>query len=346
MTKNILIISRCITDNLGDQAISKAMLSLAEEMTSATVYAVDLTTEEHSNSQMYWFKHRLYKLFSRMGGGDVAWRMENQGLFKILENVTFDLVLIGGGELVQSNSIFPLALDTWTQKIRNKQPNSAIYLFGVGVTSKFSQKDREHIKNMLKRVSGVVVRDAASKENLQRLYGFKSTVIPDVVYSMQMQADDNNKVEVRKGVLYGLTNWERIEKYGIYAESHEAYYQKTLAMISECGEGQLFYTTKNDYKECLRFQNYSRSKNVIVEIAEYSDIESLFKLLRGKEKVFSPRMHGCIIADLCGCMTEPILISPKMESYKSTYKKPLDFEAMRTRITDEMERIFKSNNLI
>lgn len=346
MTKNILIISRCITDNLGDQAISKAMLSLAEELTSATVYAVDLTTEEHSNSQMYRFKHRLYKLISRVGGRDAAWRMENRGLFKILESVTFDLVLIGGGELVQSNSIFPLALDTWTQKIRNKQPHSAIYLFGVGVTSKFSQADREHIEKMLKRVNGVVVRDTASKDNLQSLYGINSTVIPDVVYSMQMQADDNNN-EVRKGVLYGLTNWERIEKYGIYAESHEAYYQKTLAIISECvGEWELFYTTRNDYKECLRFREFASDHHVNIEISKYTDINSLIKLLKGKEKVYSPRMHGCIIADLCGCEVEPILISPKMESYKTTYKKPLDFDGMRTRIIDEMERIFKSNNII
>lgn len=344
MTKNILIISRCITDNIGDQAISKAMLSLVVELTSAAVYAVDLTTEEHSNSQRYRFKHRLYKLISHVGGGDVAWRMENRGLFKILESVNFDLVLIGGGELVQSNSIFPLALDTWTQKIRNKQPHSAIYLFGVGVTSKFSQTDRGHIEKMLKRVNGVVVRDAASKANLESLYGIKSTVIPDVVYSMQVQADDNNN-EVRKGVLYGLTNWERIEKYGIYAESHEEYYQKTLAIISECEGGVLFYTTRNDYKECLRFRKFASDHHVNIEIAEFNDINSFIKLLKGKEKVYSPRMHGCIIADLCGCEVEPILISPKMESYQTTYKKPLDFDGMRTRIIDEMERIFKSNNI-
>lgn len=35
--KNILIISRCITDNIGDQPISKAMRALAEELSSANV---------------------------------------------------------------------------------------------------------------------------------------------------------------------------------------------------------------------------------------------------------------------------------------------------------------------
>lgn len=109
---------------------------------------------------------------------------------------------------------------------------------------------------------------------------------------------------------------------------------------------KLFYTTRSDYKECLRFRKFASDHHVNIEISKYTDINSFIKLLKGKEKVYSPRMHGCIIADLCGCEVEPILISPKMESYKTTYKKPLDFDGMRTRIIDEMERIFKSNNII
>lgn len=57
-------------------------------------------------------------------------------------------------------------------------------------------------------------------------------------------------------------------------------------------------------------------------------------------------MHGCIMADLCGCVVEPIVISPRMEHYKAAYQKPLDFDGVRTRIIDEMERILKINNII
>lgn len=109
-----MIISRSITDTIGDQAISEAMKSLVEELSSANVFAADLTLERHSNSRLFWTKHKLYKLITRMVKGDFAWRVENRGLFDILDKVSFNLVLIGGGELVQSNRIFPLALDTWT----------------------------------------------------------------------------------------------------------------------------------------------------------------------------------------------------------------------------------------
>ena len=164
---------------------------------------------------------------------------------------------------------------------------------------------------------------------------------------IQGDYDDKRELEGKNGVLYGLTNWERIKKYGLYAESREVYFQKTLDAISAIeGSVQLFYTTNDDYKECLRFQSYAKSKSVSVDIADCRDFDSLFKLLRRTETVFSPRMHGCILADLCDCKTEPILISPKMISYKASYPKPLDFVGMRTMIFGEMRRIFEINNII
>ena len=342
--KNILIISRCVTDNIGDLAISRAMKSLVEELTSANVYAADLRCEKLISNPFLRLKHKLYNLIARMGAREFAWKVENRGLFDVLNKVSFDLVLIGGGELVQSNGIFPMALDTWAKLITRKQPKAKIYLFGVGVTSHFSEKDRTHICQMLQSISGAVVRDQASKENLFNLFGIKSTVIPDVVYSLKILENKVNNLEldVRNGVLYGLTNYERIMKYGLYAHSREAYFQKTLDAISTFGgKVKLFYTTNDDFKECLRFQSYAKSKSVSIEIAEYCDLDSLFTLLKSKETVISPRMHGCILADLCGCKTEPILISPKMMSYKASYQKPLDIVGMRTRIVEEMRQIIE-----
>lgn len=347
--KNILIISRCVTDNIGDLAISRAMKSLVEELTSANVYAADLRCEKLNSNPFLRLKHKLYNMIARMGARELAWKVENRGLFGVLNKVSFDLVLVGGGELVQSNGIFPMALDTWTKLIKRKQPKAKIYLFGVGVTSHFSEKDRKHICQMLKRISGAVVRDQASKVNLFNLYGMEANVIPDVVYSMKTPEIDANTLEFknRSGALYGVTNWGRIKKYGLYADSLETYFQKTLdAILAIEGGADLFYTTRDDYCECLHFLHYAKSRNVKLGIVEYCDLESLFKLLESKSFVYSPRMHGCILADLCGCKTEPILISPKMESYKDSYQKPLDFDGMRARIILELKQILETNSIV
>lgn len=341
--KKILIINRNNTDNIGDKTIGIAMQALVKEISSAKVYSADLTTERHLNNRLSRAKHSVYKLVARLGGREFVWKMENRGLFKVLDKNVFDLVLIGGGELVQSNKIFPKALDTWTYKIKIKQPQAKIYLFGVGVTSHFSIEDKKHLLNMLKRINGVVVRDQMSKDNLLNQYGIESKVIPDVVYSLRRR-EEKDGTPYRSGVLYGLTNWERIKKYGLYASSREEYYKKTLEAIPK--NGKLFYTTETDHKECLCFQSYAKNNNVDLEIAYYDDIDALFSLLQTKEAVYSPRMHGCIIADLCGCRTEPILVSPKMESYKATYKKPLDFIGMQAKIVEELKLIFENNDII
>ena len=338
---NILVISRCRTDNFGDQAIGIAMQKLIESGNpSNIVFLEDLKNSHiagHDSKPLVYIK----KIISRIGFADVLWKIENRSLFGILGQRKFDVIFIGGGELVQSNRIFPLALDEWTKHIKIKQAQTPIFLFGVGVTKSYSPKDKKRVEKALSRIDGFVVRDNTSQKNLKDLFGLESMVIPDVVYSLTFE-DSGYK---RNCVLYGITNFERIRKYGIYAKSREDYFNKSIYEIEKLGGARLFFTTRSDREECMRIKEYAqKEKGLILSIVECKDLDGLLIEMQKACDVYSPRMHGCILADLCGARSHPIIISPKMKSYHDTYVHPLDFESLKEKVLKVMDSILKNIN--
>lgn len=340
--KKILIINRKNTDNLGDQAIGNAMVNL---------FSSKDTKVDHAEFCYINRKHSLNpdkripyddliilnneKKKNRTFLPLMKWKLQNRGLCDCLKNTAYDLVIIGGGELLQSNSIFPCALNYWVRMIHKKQPKTRIILFGVGVTGNFTEKDYKEISNALKNVHEVYVRDEQSKANLNSVFNRTCKVIPDVVFS----AKACNSSASRKDVYVGITSGKRIAKYGLMGNDEEQYFQKMMTLVENIKVDEpnqdikLLYTTNEDLHACRRFNNYIVNKGKKpLGIPCIHSVEDYMALMGKAFKVYSPRMHGCILCEMGGGMAVPVLISPKMKSYEIRYSNNLDLASLHKQL--------------
>lgn len=318
--KKILIINRCNTDNLGDQMISSSVEHLFNQY--GEIYHADLCNNDQILDITCDYKYNIYsKLRFKLRRNKLlsCLNLYIDPLYKIARQEKFDLIIIGGGELI-SNS-FSVYLNTWLKVIRKYQSKSKIVLFGVGVTNDINDQNKVLLQYWLGKCNSIYVRDEKSVINLSEQFGVVAKEIPDVVFCNIIPNSFDKEYN-----LFGVSEYSRIVKHNKFSFSNkEEYYHLCLTSILEIDSVNslplyLFYTTHGDYLECLEFNQYCQIKiGKRFSVASISSKETLLDFLKKSQIVSSPRMHGCIIAQLCGAYVVPFLISEKMQSYKNKY---------------------------
>lgn len=323
---NVLIINRKNTNNLGDRAISMSMKKLFE--TYADVYTEDFCSVKESSSiksNTAKTTPNIHPVKKAIAGNPFirirSWKKNNKGLFDILDKREYDYIIIGGGELIQSNFTFPLALYEWVKRAKKMQSNAKIVLFSVGCTNNFDRFQHILVKKALRNVGAIYLRDTASVENMYNQFKREAKEIPDCVF-----ANSFDFACAKKYIFYSLTTSERLKKHGNVQNNENDYFEDCYKYLDENFTGRkedirLFYTTKEDYGVCLKFLEYVYKKySQKIETADIESLEDLISELATAETVISPRMHGCILGKLVGAKVVPILISEKMKSYNKKYE--------------------------
>lgn len=342
--KKILIINKINSSNLGDQAIGQSMKALAQRC-NCLADCVDLTNASAQNIKAGEFSYA-----TKCG----RQHMKNAKMLKyylkrkntvindtVKQNLnSYSAVFIGGGELIQDNNIFPVAIYIWINYIRKNNPNIPIYLFGVGVTSKFNRTTKYILKRSLSYVSGIYVRDINSYKNLKNIYGIGSCVIPDVVFSsnhVQCQSKSNL-------ALLGITTPHRLKYYG-YCSSVNDYFEKVRKTIEELkaeyDNVELIYSDNGDYTTALEFRNWlDKNYSMSIDIAEYRDLDGMIALIEKAKLVQSPRMHACILGLLSSSQVEVVEVSPKIKTFKEIYlEKCVTLEELNFGVEDAFLKI-------
>ncbi len=351
----VLVVNRNKTDNLGDLAIGQTMTKLFYDCGASVDLAefsnvrgkrnintsAKPSASGKSRSPLSVIKNnRIVKGFAK--------RLIENSLYLPLKTKKYDAVIIGGGELVQSNGTFPKALDKWTSKTKKIQPNAKLALFAAGVTNKFSAEDKKLTQNALNRIDCFYVRDSQSVKNIADVFGKNSKLISDVVFYRE---PDKEKTDLQKNtILYGLTSFTRVKKYGLLADSRESYFNICQLEIEKLrekysnAEPVLFYTATEDFRACVEFSDEINKKyGVRYSIADTSDLEKLGAAYQTAVCVVSPRMHGCILA-----VTEevenviPIRLSPKLISFENQYINNLDLEKYKSSLKQAAEEVIKA----
>lgn len=248
------------------------------------------------------------------------WYFQHKRLFKVLEGHHFDAVVIGGGELIQSNLLFPVSLYWWT-KIIHRYGIEKCIVFAVGVTKEWDFYQKRLIRKSLNYIDDIYVRDIESQNNIQVIFGRIAHLVPDAVFV-------NPIVNMGKGKysLYGITDFRRIQKHSKEYSEQTAYFEHSIKEIMELKcetqkEVFLFYTTKADLNECRNLKNYcERKHNIDLKIANITALEDLKTYISDAAVVASPRMHACIFGKLFSTDVRPILISKKMMSFAELYR--------------------------
>lgn len=322
---NVLIINKRCSHNLGDQAIGRSIDDLfiaqgcsvvARDLTdgNASIKNIDLSYKISKN------KDRDNNLFLRQ----LYWFIKHKRITKTISTSDkIDFAVIGGGELLQNNVSFPVALWMWVKRIKRLNKNTPIYMVAVGVTKKHSWFSKILIKKTLQNVKKIFVRDMQSMQNLKEIFGVESDVMPDVVFGYDRVFSINNKSS-REGALLGITAFYRLKYYGISSDK-SIYFEELLSkyqkLKSTYGIVKCFYTDNTDYATCIEFSEWAKlTHNYDVEVAKYSSLDELLELLVSTRYLESPRMHACILSMLFGTDYKPVIISPKMQSFSELYK--------------------------
>ena len=326
------MINRKNTDNLGDIAINLSMRRIIESIGNECISEdfsnpvkigpinTEISNTEKNKSIIYRFWRSFLNIIRHFPLlYCYVWYFQNKRLFKVLENQHVDAVVIGGGELIQSNLIFPIALYWWTSLVHRHKIDKCI-LFAVGVTKEWNPYQKRIVCKSLKYINDIYVRDMESQHNMQVVFGRKASLVPDAVFVNPIVY--RGKVEYS---LYGITDFRRIKKYSKDFADKEAYYEYSIKEIKDIeGETQkeviLFYTTKADLNECRKFYAYcERMHNMYLKIANISVLDDLKAYISDAAIVVSPRMHACILGKLFCKDVRPILISKKMRSFAELY---------------------------
>lgn len=333
--KNVLIVNRGYCDNLGDQAINEAMKNLLIENFEIKTFFSDYTSlyNEPINinlkSDKHTLKMKLREMLKKVLPLKLIWLIRNFSRVRRSLLRDIDLVVVGGGQLILSNTTFDIASATWV--FLSKKYNIPIVFSSVGAGTEFNYVNKKLFGYALNNANGICVRDIKSRDIIKKFFGLDSHVAGDIVFT-------EKHIKEKRGDLT-LLGIPCLSVYNTYNEpvSRENYYKIWLSFLklnkinlSDCS---LFYTTSEDYIESVNFRKFLESENINdVNILHSQNLSLLETLLIESKTVVSGRMHGLILALNYDCNIVVFPISSKLRVFKES------IEETNFSITD-----FKSN---
>jgi polysaccharide pyruvyl transferase WcaK-like protein len=326
--KKILVINDGGSGNLGDRAIKDTLESLLRGA-NCDVNWVSFTGwagGKHSQAAQLEARPARWKKFVRkMLPGELRWFLKNGRMFlRHLRACKYDLILVGGGQLIQSNHVFGPAMFIWTSLFKRFHKKKVI-LIAVGVTESYSRFDRYLFGKSLKLVDDVYVRDSDSLSALKDIFGVSARVVPDVAFCINRVYEQQSQKEKR--AMFCPVTYEFYKRKNDKPDielSYDEYLQYWIESILEYSnndyEVKLFCMIGSDLGIAKQLKQILFDKHdVDIEILDIRAIENLTKEIAKSEVIVSARMHALIIGYAYGCKVVPYRTSEKIEAFEKEY---------------------------
>lgn len=324
--KKIIILNQFKTDNIGDKLINKVLLenfSKYEILNKGfEKFGDELDVKMYDNKiEKYPFLLRVFNKIGietlKMKFIDYQIKKEIQLEIKGIDLNNIDLVIIGGGALIENNSRFNAALKKWTEIFKLK--NIPIIVLGVsGENVNLHMKKR--YEDSLKKCDLIVVRDAYTKKIVSNDYHINTIQYPDIVFLLDIKKymiNDNDR-----NILNVQVYFKPGDKFG---NSISNYFEFFINKIYELNKTHkkiiLTYTTHEDKNAAIHFLQYYQTDPVIrqIELIETDTIEQYMKVLAVTKTLISGRMHAMITAMLFQCKIIPLIVNEKINTFTQEY---------------------------
>lgn len=310
----VLVVNEGLSDNLGDQLIAEATKSLFAEVFIAD-YSWFVKTDElrpivkDSESGKKEKEHSL----SRVLIGKLILALK---FWKIYRNEDFKAVVIGGGQLLLSNNVFPVNLILWSLFARAKKV--PLHILSVGLNEKTTLLQRRFITVALRRAKTVSVRDEESRNILLRDYGVVADVIPDLVYLLSIPkvkrsvkprtficpVDYNVYLTYKDEADFQVNSFREYLKYWCDLVLHEA----------KCSEVVIGATTQSDSKIARVISSMTDCP-----FLDCTSHQAFLNEVRESNRVIGGRMHALIMAHIECVEAVPVKLSRKIISFNNEY---------------------------
>lgn len=351
MKKKILLVNEGYSDNLGDQAIKDSLIFLLgkeennrimfSDFTKNLNFALEIDGEKGDSSNTGGFLKNIVRLLFPV---KLRWLLANFLRINKVAKQDFDLVIIGGGQLILSNDTFSVAMLLWTFLLRFYS-NKRIVLFGVGVGDSFSFIDKNIYKYVLNNVDNIFVRDDRSKNTLKTFFKVHSKFIYDVAFAYSFTGIRN--VNPLKGgkVLLGVVSIKVYHQYNKKNLSLGDYYETWIQLLNKKNirleQVSLFYTTKDDKRESKSFQKYVEKKYKFqIPLLETNTLKKLTFEINKSQKIVSGRMHALILAISYEKQIATYVISGKLEEFKRMFEEDtVDIKLINSQINQTISSI-------
>lgn len=352
--KVFILINEGFSDNYGDQLIRISVEHLLGQF-GAEVKFFDLSGNNLlHDATMSEFDNNKNKIIQNIKSyipgiikvemNKLKWKLNVKSkLYNLLDQNTNEgklEIIFGGGQLFQSNAVFPYYISELT-KIAEKK-GVEYHLYGVGV-GPILKKDEKIFGNIFKKASKILVRDCKSKSAIFELSGRSDVkVFPDPVHII---SNIYRKSEiVKRKCFYGIIDIEHLKKDGRVDDTDIQYnvYKKDLEDLINIGfDVYIFGTTKRDIFEAKKFLaslegSILRSQ---INLVDRSNLNDFLNKITSAELIVSARMHALIIAKSFGIEFKPLIISEKINSYINDLKKDGDIRSIKCRIIESIDYI-------
>lgn len=335
--KNALLINKGSSDNFGDQLIKFTLQKLLEE-NSYEVDFRDITTFETNSTYNYKLFSKqettkdesrnpiraLWRWLIKTGmGKSLAWLLKYNNYFvKNNFKKKYDVIVIGGGQLILSNSTFTISMYKWTKFITKNFGNAKKVIFGVGASEEFNFMEKRMYLNAFNNADDIFVRDYQSQKVLEREFQITPDYVPDVAFYISRIHKIPEKKE--KKVLVGITDFLVYERYNPSTLTKEEYVdlwiKKVLYYKKQDYIVELFYTTARDLSESNNLKEIIKERYELdINIVYVDNLKELLEEIAKAKIVISGRMHALIIGYAYKCEVVPFIISEKLKIFNQEY---------------------------
>lgn len=337
--------------NLGDEAIRRIMERILQDAGCSVDWASfsgrrkpkGVPVRRRKRVSKGWCKTLVRKAIP----AELRWLLRTWITFlRYLKANEYDLVLVGGGQLIQSNGAFGLAMFIWVYLFK-KFHKKKVLLVAVGAAEKYTAFDRYLYSKSLKLVDGVYVRDRDSLCVLKNVFGVSSKLVTDVVFYISKIYKYPPRKEKR--ALFCPTSYEFYKRkrdnpdIGLDENEYLQYWEdRMLEYFNDNYQVKLFCTNKNSdlsITEKLRQILYD-THGIDVEILDINTLEELAREIAKSQVVASARMHALIIGYCYGCKVLPYRTSEKIEAFEEEYfNSGISLDEVQKRISSTINEI-------
>jgi len=326
--KKILLINAGGAGNLGDEIIRLVL----EKLLKGTDCDVDwasflgrgkvkgVSARRRKRVSKDWCKTIVRKAVPV----ELRWLLRNWRIFtRYLRASEYDLILIGGGQLIQSNSALGLAMFIWVYLFK-KLHKKRVILIGVGAADRYTSFDRYLYRKSLKLADRIYVRDRGSLSVLRNVFGISCDLIPDVAFYISEMYKYH--IHKKKRVLFCPANYGFYRRDNLSTGLNESEYLKywedhVLEYWNKGYRVKLFCTSRQqDLRITEKLKQILYDKHGIdVEILDINTLEELVKEIAKSEVIVAGRMHALIIGYCYRCKVVPFRTSEKIEAFEKEY---------------------------
>jgi polysaccharide pyruvyl transferase WcaK-like protein len=352
-----LILNEGYSDNLGDQAINESLKYLLVKNKVDNIHFQDFTKNINSpieisdnlpcSKKIFFILVSVLKTIVPI---KLRWVLKNFNRVVNAANTKYDIVIIGGGQLIMANSTFPIAMFAWVILLR-LFGNKNIIIFSVGVASdiKFNILDKALLNSSLRLTRDIYLRDGLSQKMLVKLFGLKPKFVNDVAFiHSEITLKMKNIAIVSSDYLLGVVSFKIYRRYNKTTNiSKEEYYESWLSLLDknniQLENIKLFYTTNDDRSASYDFKKYIlRKYDISISVLNTSDLDRLTCQISHCKVVISARMHALILALAYGRKIITYPISHKLIEFDSMYSQDVNLNDIQDHINKQIENIISN----